>query len=77
MTKFGIGQIGNVTPAWAKYGFRIYFFVSKAVVGWMAATSIIDKETLGEVTLFITLLSDPIVYGVSKMFGVQPEESEK
>lgn len=75
MTKFGIDQIGNATPPWAKYIFRIYFFVSKAFVGWMAATSIIDKETLGEVTLFITLLSDPIVYGVSKMFGVQPDKN--
>lgn len=76
-SKFGFGQIGKYTPQWAKWFFRIYFFISKAFVGWAAATSIFDKTTLYEITLFVTLLLDPIFYGASKMVGIEPDiESE-
>lgn len=74
MTKFGIRQIGNSTPKWAKWFFRIYFFLSKAFVGWAAATSVFDKATLYEIVLFITLFLDSVFYSVSKMFGIQESE---
>ena len=77
MAKFGLGQIGNDTPQWAKNIFRIYFFVSKALIGWAAATSLFSKETLGEILLFITLFLDPVVFGFSKMFGVNVEENKE
>lgn len=76
MTKFGIGQIGNDTPKYAKYAFRVYFFTSKAFIGWAAATDIFSEQFTHNITLFITLLADPILFGLSKMFGPTPEESE-
>lgn len=74
MAKFGIDQIGKTTPRWAKYVFRIYFFLSKAFVGWAAVTSLFDKSFLLELTLFITLFSDPVIYAFSKMFGLTDSE---
>jgi hypothetical protein len=73
---FGISQIGNETPMWAKNIFRVYFFASKAVIGWLGYTKLIPAAYLYETMGFVTLLIDPIVYGLSKMVGVLPEQSE-
>jgi len=76
-TKFGIGQIGNETPQFAKNAFRIYFFASKALIGWFAYTKLFPPEWIYEAMGIVTLLLDPIVYGLSKMVGVVPEKDEK
>ena len=76
MANFGVAQIGKTTPQWAKYMFRIYFFMSKAFIGWAAATTIFSPEFVTNANLMVTLLIDPVFYGFSKMFGVTPEESE-
>ena len=76
-TKFGIGQIGNETPIWAKNIFRIYFFASKALIGWFAYTKLLTPNVIYEAMGVVTLLLDPIVYGLSKMVGVVPEKDEK
>lgn len=69
------GAIMAQTPSWAKWMFRIYFFTSKALLGYFAATSLFSKEVLLETTLFITLFLDPVIYGFSKMFGIEKEET--
>jgi len=76
-TTFGIGQIGKETPMWAKNIFRIYFFASKAVIGWFAYTKLLPAPWIYEAMGIVTLLLDPIVYGLSKMVGVVPEVDEK
>lgn len=76
MTQFGINQIGKDTPQWAKNMFRIYFFASKAFIGYAAATTLFSKDTLNEMILLITLFIDPIVYGFSKMFGIGANEED-
>ena len=77
MAKFGIGQIGNDTPAFAKWIFRVWFFTSKAVVGWLGYTHLVSENILYETLGLVTLLIDPIMYGVSKMFGIDSEDLEK
>lgn len=74
MAKFGFGQIANKSPRWAVNLFRVYFFTSKAFIGWGTATDMIEKSTMVNVTLFITLLADPILFGFSKMFGITQED---
>lgn len=76
MANFGLGQIGNDSPRWAKWFFRIYFFTSKAFIGWGAATDVIPKPMMNNITLLITLLIDPVLFGLSKMFGITPEEAQ-
>lgn len=63
------------TPTWAKWMFRIYFLLSKALIGYCAATTLFSKDTLLEITLFVTLFLDPVIYGFSKMFGIEKDET--
>ena len=76
-TKFGPGQITTTTPMWAKLMFRITFILTTAVTGWVAATNIFPQETKYEITLALKLLIDPVVYGLSKMFGVQTKDDNE
>ena len=73
-SKFGVKQIKKTTPAWALWMFRIVFLVTKIVVGYIAATNLLSPDSKYEVTLFLTLLVDPLAFGLSKMFGVTVEE---
>jgi len=71
---FGPAQLTRKTPEWAKWMFRITFMLTTAATGYIAATNLLDEHTKYEVTLFLKLMLDPIVFGVSKMFGVEVKE---
>ena len=73
-TKFGFEQLQQSTPVWALWLFRITFLLTKIVVGYIASTNLLSPESKYEVTLFLTLLIDPLAFGLSKMFGVAIEE---
>jgi hypothetical protein len=80
-TSFGFDQLTNPTPEWANWIFRGYFIISKAVVGYLAALAAVQQlhisvQFLMVVTLTITLLFDPIMYGFSKMFGIVPTAND-
>ena len=72
--KFGFTQITSITPSWAKWLFRIVFFLNKIVAGYIAATNLISPEAKYEVTLFLVLIIDPLAFGFSKMFGIAIED---
>ncbi len=74
MTKFGIKQLKNDTPEWAKWIFRSWFFISKALLGWLSYTKLIESNTLHELIGVFSLLIDPIMFGFSKMFGIVPNK---
>lgn len=75
--KFGFNQVTTTTPPWAKWLFRIVFFLNKIVAGYIAATNLISPEAKYEVTLFLVLIIDPFAYGFSKMFGVEIDQQEE
>ena len=77
MTKFGINQLNNDSPTWAKWIFRLWFLVSKALIGWFAYTNLIPKPTLYELIGVFSLLMDPIMFGLSKMFGIVCEDEDE
>lgn len=74
--QFGFNQIKQNTPTWALWMFRITFLLTKIIVGYIAATNLLSPESKYEVTLFLTLLIDPLAFGLSKMFGVTVEEEK-
>lgn len=74
--KFGINQVNLTTPSWAKWFFRIVFLFNKIVMAYIAATNLISPEAKYEITLFLTLVIDPLAYGFSKMFGVTIEDKK-
>lgn len=65
------------TPTWAKNMFRITFLITKIVVGYIAATNLLSPDTKYEVTLVLTLVVDPLAWGLSKMFGVEADIDDK
>jgi len=73
--KFGLGQLTNESPIWAKWIFRSYFIISKAAIGWLGAVNILSTHDLFVTTTTISLLLDPIVLGFSNLFGVQTDGS--
>jgi hypothetical protein len=72
---FGFDQISVKTPKWAKWTFRIVFMLTTAAAGWVAGTNLIDQSLKVEIMLVFKLI-DPIVFGLSKMFGVSIEKHE-
>ncbi len=70
-TKFGLSQIGNKTPLWAKWIFRTIFLLTTITISWLAATNILPEEQKYEWTLFLKVVIDPLAYGLSKMFGIE------
>ena len=72
-TKFGPGQITNKTPEWAKWMFRITFALTTSVVAWIAATHLMGTEAKYEITLALKLVIDPLMYSISKLFGVNED----
>lgn len=68
--------IKNESPKWAKWMFRVTFIVTTAITGYVAATNHFTDPVKYEITLVLKLLVDPIVFGISKMFGVDPTKEE-
>ena len=71
---FSTKAFNSPTPTWAKNMFRISYLLTKVVIAWIAVTKIFTTGTQLEVTLFLTLVVDPFIYGLSKMFGVEIEK---
>lgn len=69
-TTFGLSSYNKPSPEWAKNIFDLYFILSKALVGWMGYTRLIPQHSMYEILGSISLLLDPIVRGLTKMFGV-------
>ena len=75
-TSFGFSSLSKPTPAFANNLFYLYFIMSKAIVGWLGYTHMIPQAAMYEILGFITLLLDPVILGVSKMFGCEPSNAE-
>lgn len=73
-TRFGIKQLGNRTPVWALWVFRVVFLLTKIIAGYIAATNLLNPDTKYEITLFLTLVVDPMAFGFSKMFGITDDK---
>lgn len=72
-TKFGPNQLVSKTPEWAKWMFRITFVLTTSVVAWIAATHLMSIDAKYEITLFLKLIIDPLMYTVSKLFGIDED----
>lgn len=73
MTTFGPQGLMNKTPNWALWMFRITFIITTATVGYLEATDLFNPEAKHEIMVFLKLFVDPIVYGISKLFGVKED----
>jgi len=72
----GINQIGNVTPNWATWMFRIYFYVAQFAAIFLAFFTRISAETKVEILAWIAMLSIA-VHGFSKMWGINTKKIQQ
>lgn len=72
---FSAKALTSATPIWAKNMFRITFILTSAFTIFMAGTNLFDDNYKYEIMLGLKSL-DAVIYGLSKMFGVEPPENE-
>lgn len=75
-TNFGIKQVVTETPQWAKWMFRIVFILTTATTFIVGADPAIDQDSQVRLMIYLKAL-DMVVFGVSKMFGVNPNETDE
>jgi len=73
-TKFGFGQLANETPQWARLLFRVVFLLLSFGVFMVS-----DYPGMAEHTKLLLLKwfsgINMLVWGISKLFGVEEEPS--
>lgn len=72
--KFGLGQIGNKTPNFAKWFFRVFFYVTQTVNLGIILFSSIPAKTKLEITEYVTF-ANLAAHGFSKMFGIEDDNT--
>ena len=70
---FTAKALESPTPTWAKNMFRITFVLTGAITIFIAGTNSVDESFKYELMLGIKSL-DAVVWGLSKMFGVEIEK---
>lgn len=73
-TGFGPEQLTNPTPKWAKIVFGIFITLTTAVGIWVAGTALIAEAAKME-WLLILKCADLIIFGISKLFGVEQPDA--
>lgn len=71
--KFGLNQIGNPSPKWAKWVFRIFFYVTSMTTLALSMFTTIPTETklhIAEAVAFANMA----VHSLMKMVGVEVED---
>jgi hypothetical protein len=74
-TSFGIEQINNPTPRWANVVFGVIIILTTAISVWVAATSFITDVNKVEWLLIVKCI-DIVIFGVAKLFGVDPNKGQ-
>lgn len=70
---FTAKALQSETPMWAKNMFRVTFVLTSAVTIFIAGTNLFSEEVKYELMLGLKAL-DAVIYGLSKMFGIEKEE---
>lgn len=67
--KFGLGQIGNPTPQWATWTFRVLLYAGAIVTVVLSTVSEIP-DNIKLVVAKYTLEGITLVHALTKMFGI-------
>jgi hypothetical protein len=72
---FGFDAITQETPIWAKWVFRIVFLLTTVATFVIAADPAIADDLKVRLTVYLKAL-DMIVFGLSKLFGIELKKPE-
>ena len=73
--KVGLGQIGNPTPQWATWLFRIYFYLSTFTGIYLTMDNTIPAHVALNIIKYLGI-SVLAVHGFSKMIGIDSRKLE-
>lgn len=74
-TKFGLQSLNRPTPRWAVIAFGVCLLLTTTLAGWVAGTQFLNDGQKFELILILKGI-DPLLFGLSKLFGVKLERSE-
>ena len=72
---FSVKALNSTTPNWAKNMFRITLLLTSVASFILVSDEAIPAETVGRIMLYLRAF-DLLVYGLSKMFGIEIEKNE-
>lgn len=70
---FGVSQLKQETPSWAKYMFRVWFILTTVAAFWIGGTNLVPDATKVEIINGLKA-SDLLIWSLSKMFGVEVKQ---
>ena len=73
--EFGVKQLGEQTPVWAKWVFRVVFLLTTIATFLIAADPAISDVVKVRIGVYLKGL-DMLVFGLSKMVGVTLNNKE-
>jgi hypothetical protein len=68
-------SLSDPTPKWVNWIFRIEFVLNKALMFWLASTSLINQDNLKEWIIALTAI-DLFVWGIGRFIGHKKEDYE-
>ena len=69
--RFGIGSLNRPTPNWAKVAFGVALLLTTGMAGWATGTTTLTEAQKVEWVMILKLI-DPFLFGLSKLFGLEP-----
>lgn len=72
---FSVKALNSTTPKWAKNMFRVTLLLTSVASYVIVSDETVAAETAERIILYLRAL-DLLVYGLSKMFGVEIQENE-
>lgn len=72
---FGPKFIGNPTPMWAKWLFRIFFYATSTGTLGLGIFTNIDPGTKLQISQWV-VFANAAVHGFTKMYGIKIEETD-
>lgn len=74
--KFGLNQIGNQTPKWAKWFFRLFFYITSMTTLALSMFTTIPTEIKLHVAEAVGF-ANMAVHSFSKMWGIPIDDENK
>lgn len=74
--QIGIKQIGNLTPNWAQWMFRIWFYMAQFATIIIAMIAGVPDKTKVQILLYMAI-ANIAVHGFSKIWGIDTKKIQQ
>lgn len=74
--QMGLNQIGNLTPNWAQWMFRVWFYIAQFTTLILAQIAGVSDKTKLQI-IFWLAIANMAVHGFSKMWGIDTKKIQQ